>query len=138
MPAASSSPPSLNIHIQVNTSGEASKSGVSPGQDATDLCKYVIEECPFLKLTGLMTIGAIARSRGEEGEENEDFRVLREERDRLESVLGVKGLELSMGMSEDFEEVGQVFYSLLLVLLVHGFWGNVGMVFMCVYRANNI
>lgn len=52
-----------------------------------------------------MTIGAIARSQMKEGEENEDFRVLREERDRVEKELGIEGLELSMGMSEDFEEV---------------------------------
>jgi uncharacterized pyridoxal phosphate-containing UPF0001 family protein len=52
-----------------------------------------------------MTIGAIARSKATgEGEENEDFVALREERDRLEKELGgEKKLELSMGMSEDFE-----------------------------------
>lgn len=54
-----------------------------------------------------MTIGAIARSKGvKEGEENEDFRFLMEEKERLEKELGdaLKGkLELSMGMSEDFE-----------------------------------
>ena len=50
-----------------------------------------------------MTIGAIARSKATgEGEENEDFKTLKEERDRLQSELGVE-LELSMGMSEDFE-----------------------------------
>lgn len=50
-----------------------------------------------------MTIGAIARSKATgEGKENEDFVCLREERDRLENALGVE-LELSMGMSEDFE-----------------------------------
>jgi uncharacterized pyridoxal phosphate-containing UPF0001 family protein len=55
-----------------------------------------------------MTIGAIARSKAaKEGEENEDFIALRGERDRLEGELGdeLKGrrLELSMGMSDDFE-----------------------------------
>jgi uncharacterized pyridoxal phosphate-containing UPF0001 family protein len=55
-----------------------------------------------------MTIGAIARSQGvKEGEENEDFKCLKEERDRLEKELGDelngKKLELSMGMSDDFE-----------------------------------
>jgi uncharacterized pyridoxal phosphate-containing UPF0001 family protein len=53
-----------------------------------------------------MTIGAIARSKATgEGEENEDFVTLREERDRLERELELGGrkLELSMGMSEDFE-----------------------------------
>ncbi|PQE09992.1 family pyridoxal phosphate enzyme protein [Rutstroemia sp. NJR-2017a BVV2] len=93
--------PPLLIHIQINTSGETSKSGVSPGPDATALCKHVLSECPNLKLAGLMTIGAIARSK--EGGENEDFKVLREERDRLQEELGVD-LELSMGMSNDFEE----------------------------------
>lgn len=55
-----------------------------------------------------MTIGAIARSKAaKEGEENEDFKVLLEERDRLQEEL--KGelkdekLEVSMGMSDDFE-----------------------------------
>jgi uncharacterized pyridoxal phosphate-containing UPF0001 family protein len=53
-----------------------------------------------------MTIGAIARSKATGvGEENEDFVLLREERDRLEKELELGGrkLELSMGMSEDFE-----------------------------------
>ncbi len=98
----------LNIHIQINTSGEDSKSGVSPGPDATALARHVINSCPHLNLLGLMTIGAIARSKGvKEGEENEDFKVLKYERDRLEKELGdeLKGqkLELSMGMSDDYE-----------------------------------
>lgn len=58
-----------------------------------------------------MTIGAIARSQAvKEGQENEDFVTLKSERDRLEEELGEKGegvlkgrLELSMGMSDDFE-----------------------------------
>ncbi|PMD45994.1 hypothetical protein L207DRAFT_506976 [Hyaloscypha variabilis F] len=98
----------LNIHIQINTSGEESKSGVTPGSEATDLARHVLTSCPHLNLLGLMTIGAIARSKAvKEGEENEDFISLREERDRLEKELGeeLKGrkLELSMGMSDDFE-----------------------------------
>jgi len=77
-----------------------------------------------------MTIGAIARSKGEERNEkgeNEDFRILIEERKSLEGELGrwveadgegkgwewggegegeggKRRLECSMGMSEDFEE----------------------------------
>jgi len=58
-----------------------------------------------------MTIGAIARSKATgEGVENEDFIALRNERDRVLSELGedlkkkgVETLELSMGMSDDFE-----------------------------------
>ncbi|CZT40848.1 probable Putative unspecific racemase [Rhynchosporium secalis] len=111
-------PTPLNIHIQVNTSNEASKSGVSPGSETSALAKHILATCPHLHLLGLMTIGAIARSKATvEGKENEDFTTLREERDRLEKELveqgllsvgkgegGEGGLECSMGMSEDFEE----------------------------------
>ncbi|KAL8715168.1 MAG: hypothetical protein Q9220_001126 [cf. Caloplaca sp. 1 TL-2023] len=101
----------LRCFVQVNTSGEESKSGVSSAQEeeVLALCRFIAseEECPHLKLQGLMTIGAIARSKGaaEEGKENEDFVVLREVRDMVAREMGIeKGeLELSMGMSEDFE-----------------------------------
>ncbi|KAJ4410327.1 hypothetical protein N0V85_003969 [Neurospora sp. IMI 360204] len=96
----------LNIHVQVNTSGEDAKSGCSPGQETVDLCKAIVTECPHLNLLGLMTIGAIARSKATTPEnENEDFVVLREQRDLVEQELGLENgsLELSMGMSEDFE-----------------------------------
>ena len=95
----------LRVFVQVNTSGEDEKAGVEPGEAAT-LCKHVRNKCPHLKLQGLMTIGAIARSKGlGEGKENEDFIILREVRDRVARELGIEGheLELSMGMSEDFE-----------------------------------
>src|SRR4051794_31260184 len=66
----------LRIFVQVNTSGEESKSGVEPqSEDLIELCKFVKgERCPHLKLQGLMTIGAIARSQETTAEnENEDF-----------------------------------------------------------------
>ncbi|KAL8875769.1 MAG: hypothetical protein Q9192_008992, partial [Flavoplaca navasiana] len=89
----------------VNTSGEEEKSGVQPEETAA-LCRFIMEKCPHLRLQGLMTIGAIARSRGAEpGKENEDFLKLKEVRDKVTEELGLeKGtLVLSMGMSEDFE-----------------------------------
>lgn len=96
----------LRVFVQVNTSGEDSKSGVEPSE-AVDLCRHVREKCPGLKLQGLMTIGAIARSQATTAEnENEDFITLRDIRDKVNAELGLKGdeaLELSMGMSEDFE-----------------------------------
>jgi PLP dependent protein len=50
-----------------------------------------------------MTIGAIARSKATTPEtENEDFLALRRERDAVAKELGEE-LELSMGMSDDFE-----------------------------------
>ena len=52
-----------------------------------------------------MTIGAIARSKATTAEtENEDFVTLKEQRDLVAKELGLdRELELSMGMSEDFE-----------------------------------
>ena len=96
---------SLRVFVQVNTSGEEEKSGVEP-DGAAELCRHVREQCPHLKLQGIMTIGAIARSKeAKEGVENEDFIRLREVRDQVVKDLGLQegDLELSMGMSEDFE-----------------------------------
>ncbi|KAK4101812.1 hypothetical protein N658DRAFT_515575 [Parathielavia hyrcaniae] len=95
----------LNVHVQVNTSGEESKSGCAPGDDVVSLCRAIVDDCPNLHLLGLMTIGAIARSVATTaGSENEDFRLLREQRDLVVEELGLdRELELSMGMSEDFE-----------------------------------
>lgn len=95
----------LRVLVQVNTSGEESKSGVEP-KDAAALCRHVREQCPHIKLAGLMTIGAIARSQATTPEpENEDFIVLRDTRDNVAKELGLgpEELELSMGMSSDFE-----------------------------------
>lgn len=95
----------LNVHVQVNTSGEASKSGCAPGPDVVSLCRAIVDECPNLRLLGLMTIGALARSVATTAEgDNEDFAVLRQQRDLVARELGLdRELELSMGMSEDFE-----------------------------------
>lgn len=93
----------LRVLIQVNTSGEDNKSGVEPGE-ATELCKHIREKCPNLQLAGLMTIGALARSKDPDNV-NEDFVTLRQTRDRVCKDLGLAEgeLELSMGMSSDFE-----------------------------------
>ncbi|PYH97453.1 alanine racemase family protein [Aspergillus ellipticus CBS 707.79] len=97
----------LRVFVQVNTSGEENKSGVEPGK-ASELCAFIRNKCPRLRLQGLMTIGAIARSKATTPEnENEDFVCLKETRDRVVAELALVGeearLELSMGMSEDFE-----------------------------------
>lgn len=97
----------LRIYVQVNTSGEENKAGIDPVA-APGLARFIREKCPRLKLQGVMTIGAIARSKATTPEnENEDFVCLRETRDRIVKELGLEGadaeLELSMGMSSDFE-----------------------------------
>ena len=97
----------LRVLVQVNTSGEENKSGVEPNQEVMELCKHIRDSCPHLHLAGVMTIGAIARSQAASTAEgvNEDFVSLRETRDRVAEELGInqEELELSMGMSSDFE-----------------------------------
>ena len=97
----------LRVFVQVNTSGEPNKSGVEPGAETVGLCRHVREQCPHLRLQGLMTIGAIARSVAtKEGAENEDFATLRSEKANVIKALGLAEgeLELSMGMSSDYED----------------------------------
>jgi len=85
----------LSIFVQVNTSGEDSKSGIAP-TEAVELCRHVLQECPRLNLQGLMTIGA-------PGDAN-CFAILSDCRDTVQKELGLDdALELSMGMSGDFE-----------------------------------
>lgn len=98
-------PNKLRVLVQVNTSGEESKSGVEPGETAA-MVKHVRDSCPHLHCAGLMTIGAIARSQATTAEtENEDFVTLRDIRDKVAKELDIDSaeLELSMGMSSDFE-----------------------------------
>jgi pyridoxal phosphate enzyme (YggS family) len=89
--------PPLNVCVQVNVSGEASKSGCAPTQ-AYELC-HAVAALPRLRLRGLMAIPeptddvALARRR---------FAMLRELRDVLNGAgLGLD--TLSMGMSHDLE-----------------------------------
>eukprot|EP01024_Parvocaulis_polyphysoides_P013319 TRINITY_DN15210_c0_g1_i1.p1 TRINITY_DN15210_c0_g1~~TRINITY_DN15210_c0_g1_i1.p1 ORF type:complete len:284 (-),score=44.28 TRINITY_DN15210_c0_g1_i1:473-1324(-) len=89
----------LNVLIQVNTSGEDSKFGVEPNQSAA-ITKYIHENCSGLKVRGVMTIG-----RPDYTSRPEDFECLKQCRRSVADVLGVdeEELELSMGMSGDFE-----------------------------------
>ncbi|KZV94707.1 hypothetical protein EXIGLDRAFT_736451 [Exidia glandulosa HHB12029] len=108
----------LNVLIQVNTSGEDSKSGLPPltttsSSELVDLARHVVTDCPKLHLLGLMTIGSLDASLNE-GDENKDFETLTRTRDLLQEALRGSGADggrwgedgkllLSMGMSSDFE-----------------------------------
>jgi PLP dependent protein len=97
--------PSLQVCVQVNISGEASKSGVAPAE-AAGLCR-VVAALPRLTLRGLMAIPAPVRGdsphfREDENGDSPPYRRLRE----LYEALRREGLELdtlSAGMSDDLE-----------------------------------
>jgi pyridoxal phosphate enzyme (YggS family) len=52
----------LSVFIQVDTSGEATKSGVDGGEELQELLRFIRDKCPLLRVTGLMTIGELAHS----------------------------------------------------------------------------
>lgn len=92
----------LNVLIQVNTSGEEQKSGIQPGE-APLLAEHIFNHCRWLQLAGVMTIG---RPGGWGSGPNEDFHRLYQVREMISNRLSIdsRSLELSMGMSDDFEE----------------------------------
>ena len=89
--------PPLDVCIQVNVSGEGSKSGVAPGAELA-LARAVIA-LPRLRLRGLM---AIPESTPDIQLRRRRFALLREIRDKL-AAAGIALDTLSMGMSDDFE-----------------------------------
>jgi hypothetical protein len=89
----------IPILIEVNTSGEASKFGIDPGQ-AAELAAPVLE-LKQLSLTGLMTIGP-GLSIADPERSRPCFRLLRVLRLRLEGELRIQLPWLSMGMSSDY------------------------------------
>ncbi|MBX9812302.1 MAG: YggS family pyridoxal phosphate-dependent enzyme [Burkholderiales bacterium] len=89
--------PPLNVCIQVNVSGEGSKSGVAPGEELA-LARAIIA-LPRLRLRGLM---AIPEPTPDIGLQRRRFALLRGIRDRL-AAAGIALDTLSMGMSDDLE-----------------------------------
>jgi len=85
------------VLVEVNTSGEESKSGCAP-EECGKLCE-IVAESKALELRGLMTIGPLG---GDEAAVRGAFATLRELSQKY--CGGVPGTpELSMGMSGDFE-----------------------------------
>jgi len=90
---------SPHILLEVNVSGEKSKSGMKP-EDVEAAVSHIVADCPRITVEGLMTMAPFS-------ENPEDarpyFRRLRELRDALEQRLGVGLPRLSMGMSGDYK-----------------------------------
>ena len=90
---------SPHVLLEVNVSGEKSKSGMKP-EEVRDVLTHIAEGCPRITVEGLMTMAPFS-------ENPEDarpyFRRLRELRDAMEKELGIGLPRLSMGMSGDYE-----------------------------------
>jgi pyridoxal phosphate enzyme (YggS family) len=88
--------PPLQVCLQVNISGEDSKSGAAP--DELDALAHAVAKLPKLRLRGLMTVPAPSE---DVAAQRLPFAQLRELRDRL-NRQGLQLDTLSMGMSHDF------------------------------------
>jgi pyridoxal phosphate enzyme (YggS family) len=86
-----------DILIQINSSGEESKSGISPSE-AIDLAGN-ISEMNNLNLKGIMTIGPLADN---ESDIRKSFILTRQTLASINRELGLSLNELSMGMSDDY------------------------------------
>ncbi|KAG8446439.1 hypothetical protein GDO86_014046 [Hymenochirus boettgeri] len=97
----------LKVMVQVNTSSEDSKHGLPPGE-TIGLVKHITEKCPSLEFVGLMTIGSFGYDITEGP--NPDFQRLLAQREEVceKLRLAVDTVELSMGMSSDFEHAIEV------------------------------
>jgi pyridoxal phosphate enzyme (YggS family) len=89
---------SLPVLIQVNISGEGSKSGCAP-EEAAGLIEAA-NSCSQVEVHGLMTIPPFTP---DPGKARQHFSNLRKLRDELQQSTGTPLPELSMGMSNDFE-----------------------------------
>jgi PLP dependent protein len=89
-----------DVLVQVNVSGEATKSGTTAA-GATELVRQ-IAKLPFVKVRGLMTMPPFY---DDPDAARPYFQELRQLADRIrkEDISGVEMTELSMGMSGDFE-----------------------------------
>ena len=90
----------LRVMVQVLTSDEDSKSGCAPSE-VIELARHIVDACPNLDLCGLMTIGKFGDPHPEPY-----FELLRKCRSEVADALELNpdALQLSMGMSGDFEK----------------------------------
>ncbi len=89
--------PPLQVCVQVNVSGEASKSGVAPGE--APALAHAVARLPRLRLRGLMTIPEPTSDTALQRQRFETLGALKERLVREGLALDT----LSMGMSDDLE-----------------------------------
>jgi pyridoxal phosphate enzyme (YggS family) len=92
--------PPIAVLLEVNTSGESAKHGLSP--DEVEPLLAAAPNYPYIAIRGLMTMAALE---GGEAIAAKNFATLRQLRDRLKpnTPSCVQLDDLSMGMSADFE-----------------------------------
>ena len=88
-----------HILLEINVSGEKSKSGMKP-EELDETIRTLMERCPRITLEGLMTMAPFSEN---PEEARPYFRRLRELRDETERKFGIVLPRLSMGMSGDYE-----------------------------------
>lgn len=91
----------LKILLQINTSQEEQKSGIQPENFLT-LYEHIRTQCSQLICQGLMTIGSLDNVNSDD---DADFKVLVQCRQRIvdKYQCSIEDIELSMGMSHDYE-----------------------------------
>jgi PLP dependent protein len=92
----------LEVLIEINTGGEAAKSGMDPGSSELDAVLQAAPRLANLAIVGLMTIPPYAE---DPQQARPYFRQLRELRDQIarRRLPAIEMRTLSMGMSHDFE-----------------------------------
>jgi len=88
-------------YVQVNTSGEESKYGIEP-EELESLLGVVSDECPLLKVEGLMTVAPFT---DDETVLRKTFAALRNLMEKTDDTgyHNVELRDLSMGMTNDYE-----------------------------------
>ena len=87
------------VLLEVNVSGESSKSGMKP-EEVRGALEHIAAHCPRVTVEGLMTMAPFSEN---PEDARPHFRRLRELRDKMQDALGVVLPRLSMGMSGDYE-----------------------------------
>jgi PLP dependent protein len=110
----------LKLLLEMNISGDPSKTGmlVSEGERLLEHWQSHSQSFPSVQLIGLMGMGSLI---GGKNQARTDFAELRNLRDKWVDRFGLQLHELSMGMSDDFEEailegstmvrIGSILYS---------------------------
>ncbi len=86
----------MNVLLQINSAYEEEKAGVLP-EEALEIYEQIKQECPHLRLQGVMSIGA----------HTDDNKIIQESFEKTKKIFDTlqnKGATIcSMGMSNDFE-----------------------------------